>query len=548
MMRATAAVALCLVAASGCGEQRAQVQRWEPRYTYLDHVGPLLTQRCVGCHRGATARGSYRLDSWSGLLGPGSDLSRNAVAGDAGSQLLKALGSAKHAGLLTSGELTLLKQWVVDDKLAYFRSGYHPAGWLYPADRDARSFHGGELRALRWDVSSCRQCHGADLAGGRSSKSCKTCHAKGPFSSCTTCHGALTADGRPPPDLSWKLHPATARGVGSHQAHASARVVAPLLCGECHAVPQAVFTKGHLFDDGARRTTDLRAELRFGGRALLRGAGANSYDRKQGKCTVYCHGSTLKYPGTTPRPAWLQGDRLGCGSCHQVPHKGMGVYDCGACHQRSVTTCAPTEAGCLAVGGMARVKFRGKGLHLDGKAPVGRSGDGQACDACHGTAASAGAPAPDLHGNSSTSAVSVGLHKLHLADGAFRVKLTCKTCHQVPTKLGSPGHVDSALPAEVVFNDLASGKRRDPGTTVVASWDHKTGTCNNVYCHSRPTGKVGASWSWTKKLPQGLVCDSCHKGKPQYPLTYCKVCHPAAYKDGKLDPSKHINGKMDFAL
>lgn len=136
--------------------------------------------------------------------------------------------------------------------------------------------------------------------------------------------------------------------------------------------------------------------------------------------------------------------------------------------------------------------------------------------------------------------VTVGMHKLHLTDSSLRVALPCATCHMVPSKRDSPGHIDTDLPAEVVFNALASGKLRDPSTKLVATWDRKTGTCKNVYCHSRPTGKVGASWSWTKKLPGGIVCDSCHKGKPQYPLEYCKTCHPAAYKNGKLDPATHM--------
>jgi predicted CxxxxCH...CXXCH cytochrome family protein len=135
---------------------------------------------------------------------------------------------------------------------------------------------------------------------------------------------------------------------------------------------------------------------------------------------------------------------------------------------------------------------------------------------------------------------------VHLRGSSLRVPVKCSSCHEVPRSRDEPGHIDSARPAEVVFDELASGRLRDPSTQLVVSYDPASKTCRNVYCHSRPKGGVGVVWRWTERLSGGLHCASCHKGKPHYPLEYCKVCHPAAYKDGELNPATHINGSLDF--
>jgi mono/diheme cytochrome c family protein len=55
-------------------------------------------------------------------------------------------------------------------------------------------------------------------------------------------------------------------------------------------------------------------------------------------------------------------------------------------------------------------------------------------------------------------------------------------------------------------------------------------------------------------VPDGLGCSSCHgeppqktlKGTPHPTASNCQQCHGSAYDQGKLDPSKHINGKVDL--
>jgi predicted CxxxxCH...CXXCH cytochrome family protein len=535
---------------AACGELAPPILIAEaPAVTYTEAIQPLFESRCVSCHNAQQRTGNYALDSWRGLLGSGTDLERNARPGDGNSRLLTIFGEQAHRQLLDEQELARLTSWVTHDQMAYFRTDYHPPGWLDPTDRMSRDFHGGDLRARKWDTSTCRKCHGADLRGGLSSKSCFDCHAEGPFG-CTTCHGSDDSAGQPIPDLAWQLEPSLALGVGAHQAHAAPKYFAAIACDQCHRVPRSVADAGHLFDDPAPLSTDFRAEVIFGAKAALGGL-KPKYTRTQqgGTCQVYCHGATLKQLETKQLPSWVSNTGgATCATCHPTPMIGLGGLDCANCHQQSVERCTPGVEGCTSLAATVAVRFKDPTLHLDGVAPTGRSGAEGTCYGCHGTAASNGAPAPDLAGNSSISAAGVGLHEVHLRDGPLRKALTCDTCHHVPYAIDAPGHLDSGPPAEVVFNDLASGKLRDPETTVLATWDAKTRTCNNVYCHSRAQGKQGNSWRWNEKLADGLHCDSCHKGKPEYPLYYCKTCHLTAYKDGELNPETHMNGKMDWSL
>jgi hypothetical protein len=102
----------------------------------------------------------------------------------------------------------------------------------------------------------------------------------------------------------------------------------------------------------------------------------------------------------------------------------------------------------------------------------------------------------------------------------------------------SPGHIDSAGPAEV---DPAIG------------WDRTTGTCTTS-CHgpSRPV------WTTTG----GAVCGACHGippvsagHTPDMKLTDCVHCHPGSVDangypiitNGPNGPtSEHINGHVDI--
>jgi predicted CxxxxCH...CXXCH cytochrome family protein len=328
----------------------------------------------------------------------------------------------------------------------------------------------------------------------------------------------------------------------AHQIHANPQVTQPLACSECHLVPNSAFDPGHLFDDPQRRISDLRAEVTFGPKARLGGV-QPSYDPGTGTCVVYCHGVRVGEP--PPTSSTVRGESQ-CDFCHNIANHGRGV-DCSQCHQESTTRCTPGSPGCATITPEVGISFRSTRFHIDGRAPVVLTGQ-ESCYSCHGTLQTRGAPPPDLNGSSRISDVTVGLHQIHVSDGDLRVGLPCSTCHMVPVNNNDPGHIDTGPPAEVIFDDLASGRLRDGPMAPKASWDRASGTCRNVYCHSRPHGAVGPVWSWNKKSEDGMHCASCHKGKPQYPLQYCIVCHLQAYRNGQINPDTHLNGRLDWSL
>ncbi len=565
-----AASAALLLALFGCGETRPITGARAPlAATYVQQVKPILDRRCASCHKGAKPAGSYDLSSYPGLLGPGSDVTRNVLPGDATSRLLTKLDSSKEpkhwAHLLPSkdelaegetadkrrdADLKLLRAWVVEAKLAYFDVTVHPPGWVYPGDRNSEAFHGGLLRKRGWKLEACTSCHGSDLQGGTSGKSCTTCHAKGP-TSCTTCHGSDARTGAaasaPPNDLSWKVSP-TAMGVGAHEQHLKARTWwAAMTCDDCHKTPRRLDEAGHLTDPGGG--SDMRAEVVFGPRARLEGV-TPTYDKQTGTCDTFCHGAS--FTGQGQKTVWTSTKGGACGDCHKVPAL-FGGLDCANCHPQSVKRCTPGTKGCLTMSKTIGIAFLDASLHGDGKYPLGRKGEENTCYGCHGTKETAGAPGPDLKGVTDTSAVTVGLHKAHLTASLYRGPVACSTCHTVPKKLSDKGHFDDDVPAEVIFDAASSGKLRGTGVDLKPTWDRKTATCGKVHCHSLDGAKV-TSWSWTKKLSGGLSCTSCHgmppkqtvSGKAHSSSTNCDVCHSAAYTaKGALDPSKHINGKVE---
>lgn len=567
-----ALISLSLIA--GCGEVRP-LDTGDAMVTYVDHIQPLLAARCVSCHGESAPKGSYSLSSYRNLLGPGSDTTRNVVAGDKTSRLLTKLDSQKEAthwayllpkqSELSEGEdaqtrrtadLARLTAWIADHKVAYSDGAVHPPSWVYPGERSSEAFHGGALRAAGWSTDGCKTCHGGHLTGGKAGGgSCATCHENG-VQSCTTCHGSASTllgsgSAAPAPDLSWKLAK-TARGVGAHAGHlAGSKVFVTIACSDCHTVPSSVSASGHLFDDTSNTKSDLRAEVTFGGTAVQGGFSA-SYDKSANTCTVYCHSQK----GKAATPSWTSTAQIGCDSCHPAPHASpaYGGNDCTVCHQQVAATCPTGSSDCFSVGSGPKMAITAA-KHGDGTVSLGLAGAEGTCYGCHGTQTSKGAPAPDLRGSSDTSRVTVGLHAVHRAQsGTYASGVTCSDCHKVPSALKTAGHIDDDLPAEVVFSSLAKGATRGSGVDTKPVWNRTAGTCQNVYCHGLDGGKV-TSWSWTQKASPALACDSCHGQPPQKTLSggthpqtgTCNTCHSSAYSSsGALDPTKHINGKVDL--
>ena len=300
--------------AMGCGEQRDEMPAWDPiTYNYLDQIKPLLEKSCVSCHGGSSAKAGYDLSSWRGLLGPGTDTTRNAIAGDKTSALLTVQDKVAHAGKLTTKEKAMLTTWVVTDRLAYFDSTTHNPWWLYPGDRANKSFHGGELRANKYSLDTCKGCHGSDLSGGSSKKPCATCHTGG-VTACGTCHGSAASGGAPGPDLSWNLDISKVT-VGLHAVHLSGTKFTKVTCKDCHKVPTKLTDKGHV-------DTSTPAEVTFSALASGKTRGVTlkpSWDRTTGTCSdVYCHALPK---GATAAWTWTKRNAavMACDSCHGNP-------------------------------------------------------------------------------------------------------------------------------------------------------------------------------------------------------------------------------------
>jgi hypothetical protein len=137
----------------------------------------------------------------------------------------------------------------------------------------------------------------------------------------------------------------------------------------------------------------------------------------------------------------------------------------------------------------------------------------------------------------------VGAHTSHRENPhQLRGPVPCSACHEVPAEVDSPGHIDSALPAEVV---LALG----------GDWRRSDATCR-TWCHgtSEPV--------WTRVGEGQVYCGSCHgtppPGAPHQPdmqLTDCVDCHPATVDASGLilrsgppgaETSEHMDGTVDF--
>ncbi|MFQ6114986.1 MAG: CxxxxCH/CxxCH domain-containing protein [bacterium] len=183
------------------------------------------------------------------------------------------------------------------------------------------------------------------------------------------------------------------------------------------------------------------------------------------------------------------------------------------------------------------------------------------CVVCHGGVDNmTGAPPEDLNGNRDTEFRGVGAHTAHLSEGQFSLGFECETCHVVPDSFYAAGHVDSNLPAEVIFSKLALVDKADP------TWQIESESCQNAFCHGnwsllksesgfsfiysadRIEGNL-ASPTWTD--PTTVTCGTCHdlppKGHIPYQLNECSNCHIFVIDaDGLIiDKSKHVNGNVN---
>src|SRR5262249_35487834 len=151
------------------------------------------------------------------VLGPGSDETANAIAGDATSALVAVLTSAPADSLHSAfaSDAPVFSTWVVRCDLAFGDSPVHRPGIMNPQTSD---FHGQLLPVPAYDFDGCAACHGADFSGGKAKASCTECHSAGP-TDCSTCHEKTLRS-------------------GAHAAHPD--------CSQCHRVPARYDDPGHI--------------------------------------------------------------------------------------------------------------------------------------------------------------------------------------------------------------------------------------------------------------------------------------------------------------
>ncbi|MCE7891293.1 MAG: CxxxxCH/CxxCH domain-containing protein [Sorangiineae bacterium PRO1] len=133
--------------------------------------------------------------------------------------------------------------------------------------------------------------------------------------------------------------------------------------------------------------------------------------------------------------------------------------------------------------------------------------------------------------------------------------MVCEQCHLVPTAFGDPGHMDTALPAEVLWDstDLARADQANP------SWGGTT--CTGVYCHGSTLMGTGANKTptWTtldgSQKACGTACHTLPPGGTHPTSTACPTCHGAViatFTGGGTpsatwtDPNKHVNGIVEY--
>ncbi len=494
-----------------------------PTVTYKDLQAEIAT-RCISCHNGEKAEGQYNMASYAGVLGKGSDATPNALAGDKNSLLLTVLKSdaAVSEHRVDDAWKARLQEWIVDFRLAYQRGSVHTSDIHLPG---SKGFHGKLLQDTSWDFKTCTSCHGEDLAGGGSGVSCIKCHNTQTNDGCSSCHQT-----QPNEQAAFRgTAVASQQAKGDvHQAHFRSRWMQGLTCADCHSVPSQLRSQGHL---------DGKVQVQWSARIQSQGNNP-TWDADKRTCTnTYCHSSGMK-EATLTAPTWKAPDNaVSCTTCHGNPPKTLRN---GNPHPAD-TQCSNCHSNMKQDG-----SFHDPSLHLNGKV---ESNYPKACNACHGSETNA-APPRDLSGQTATTERGVGAHQIHLKDNGRHVVVACSACHKVPQKTEDAGHLDASLPAEVIFQGLATQHNLKP------TWDRATNTCRNVYCHgSSLNGGSHTEPVWTKVDGTQSTCGSCHGNPPRKTRSGashtaskdCYRCHSSMAQDGSIKtPSLHINGRVDL--
>ncbi len=334
-----------------------------------------------------------------------------------------------------------------------------------------------------------------------------------------------------------------------------------------------------------------KAVLEMGTESCKSCHGQNFEGGKSGVACSSCH-AAYPHPAQYADPASenfhgtylknLDYDLQECQSCHGADFAGGDVgVACSSCHAAYphpagfITPTSPEFHGMFIkgqqgwrlepcqtchgndyAGGISEVSCRTCHTSIAGP---------EACNTCHGSEVNY-APPKDLEGDTTTAALGVGAHQIHVAEtDKTNPYADCSACHIPVRSYADPHHIDDTPFAEVVFDTLATGHG-----TLNPIWDRNTATCTSVYCHGNfefKKSESANSWAYVdsvivgkREIPvwnvieeEGEECEMCHGLPPtghlnaNYDKTSCTTCHGRVV-DGTgtiIDKSLHINGKAD---
>ena len=343
---------------------------------------------------------------------------------------------------------------------------------------------------------------------------------------CSRCHGSADS-AAPPRDTSGNTS-RRAIGVGAHRAHLAGGHSRPLECAECHTVPKHVEDPTHV--DG------LPAEVEMVGVAASESR-KPTWSHDEALCSnTWCH-SPGDIPQSKASPPWTQTTSLDCAGCHGLPPPPPHpvATECNFCHGDVVGPDNRTM--------VARTR------HVDGRVDVSVGKD---CTGCHG--ALNPAPPFDVAGNVDTKFASVGAHQTHVLGTSRAKAVPCETCHQVPKEVLAEGHLDGAMPAQVIFSGAATANGATPTYT--------NGKCQNTACHGavfsegNESGGTNTTPQWNQVDGTQAACGTCHALPPPRPHPYvdqspnCSGCHEDLAPDNKrfVRPDLHVDGVVTFTV
>jgi predicted CxxxxCH...CXXCH cytochrome family protein len=437
----------------------------------------------------------------------------------------------------------------------------HPSNWMIT---DSPDFH-GRIVSLN-GAAGCIHCHGDNLDGGVVNVSCRECHSS-LSEVCTRCHGGHYAgdkSGAPPYGLRGEISDTTI-AVGAHISHLrGSPQFAKVSCESCHKVPAISLDSAHLdynpFGTAGAVIVDSIAEINWG--SISNKNGNPIWDRQERTCSgTYCHGA-FEGGNNENTPIWTAPDQADCGSCHNIGdnpadlawkhqiHIEVFGLRCIDCHYGVVDSNMAIVDSSLHVNGLIDTIPRNKIL-CDNCHGAG----GSSCIYCHGGVDNeTGAPPKGLRGETSSSALAVGAHTIHMEGSNISDGGSCSDCHIVPTSITSSGHFGLDSIAEITWGNQSN-------LNGGANWDRTAHTCTATYCHGNFNGgKASNSPNWTA-VNQAL-CGSCHDigsnpstltGKHQMHLNRgyaCYHCHAATVNSSNIITglNDHVNGQKNVVF